>query len=155
MLDIGDINTGGSMSGHYCLFFLSFSALSHNYPRGMRIQCSSKLLEDHSPWTKSIPVLVCHPHPQGDAYGLKLSHFTPKNDSLTLTLLNRSANSTPLEVHMSSLTQLSCLELTPRINTSKEYKALTLQCHLSTGLAATAPINSLYQREELAVTPCG
>ncbi|TKC39294.1 hypothetical protein EI555_004098, partial [Monodon monoceros] len=85
----------------------------------------------YSPWSKSIPVLVCHPQPQSDAYGLKVLHFTPKNDSLTLTLANESAKPSPLEVRIPSIMQLPCLDLTPCINISNKYKALTLKCHHS------------------------
>ena len=105
------------------------SLLSYNCPHGMGIRCNSKFLTDYSPWTKSIPVLVCHTHPQSDAYGLKVLHFTRKNDSLTLTLANESAKPSPLEVHIPSLMQLPCLDLTPCINISNKYKALTLKCH--------------------------
>ena len=72
-------------------------------------------------------------------------------DTLTLTLVNGSAKPIPLEVHIPSLTLLSCLDLTPSINISNEHKALTLKSHL----AAAAPIKRPYQREELTITPWG
>ena len=94
----------------------------------MGIQCSGKFLEDYSPWTKSTPVLVCHLHPQRDAYGLKVLHFTPKNDNLTLNVANSSAKAILVEVYILSLRQIPCLDRAPLINISNEYRALSLTC---------------------------
>ncbi|KAB0403993.1 hypothetical protein E2I00_007827, partial [Balaenoptera physalus] len=55
----------------------------------------------------------------------------PKMTTSLSPWLTRSTKPISLEVHIPSLTQLPCLDLTPHINISNEYKTLTLKCHHS------------------------
>ena len=113
------------------LSILSYLLLSVSYscPCRIGIQYNRKFLQDYSPWTKSIPALVHHPDPHSVAFRLKVLHFTPKNDNLTLTLANRSTKLSPLEA--TSLMQLPCWDLIPCNNVSNKCNALTLKCYLS------------------------
>lgn len=60
MLDIGNINIGGRMSGHYCLFLLIFSALSLTTMHE-EWGFNSEFVENYSLLTKAIPVLNLSP----------------------------------------------------------------------------------------------